>query len=57
MHVTNTGYAAFANLFLDAMSDVFEVELPRVDLESVYADDFESIDSYTAYGFDPQSYD
>ena len=57
MHVTNTGYAAFANLFLDAMSDVFEVELPRVDLESVYADDFESIDSYTADEFDPQSYD
>lgn len=41
VHFTSTGYAALANLFLEAMNEVLGTDFPPIDAEAVAATDFE----------------
>jgi len=39
LHFTHTGYALFANLFVDAVNEVLHAQIPRVDVAAVFAAD------------------
>jgi len=39
LHFSDTGYAAFANLFIDAINAELGSQIPRVDVDAVHADD------------------
>lgn len=42
LHFTDTGYAMSANVMLDTIDEVYGVDVPRIDLEAVYATDTRS---------------
>lgn len=39
LHFTHTGYALFANIFIDRMNEVLQTQIPRVDVARVLATD------------------
>ena len=57
VHFSDTGYALVANAFLETIEQELSLELPRVDLASVYASDPYAIPSLTTPSFDPAACD
>ena len=52
LHLTDVGYAYEANLFLQAMNEVLETDLPMVDLGPVFQEDEHSPHALLAQGID-----
>ena len=57
VHFSDTGYALVANAFLDTIEQELSLDVPRVDLESVYASDPYAIPALTTSTFDPAACD
>jgi lysophospholipase L1-like esterase len=57
VHFTDTGYAAMANAFLDAMDAELGVDIDRLDLDAVAAEDAHTPEAYLAGGFDRSTCD
>lgn len=57
VHFTDTGYAAFANLFFDAIDDELGVDIERIDLDAVAAEDRRTPSALAADGFDADACD
>ncbi|MDD5223838.1 MAG: SGNH/GDSL hydrolase family protein [bacterium] len=53
IHPSQTGYALYANLFLEAINSALGLNLPMVDLAEVLADDPYSPSAIRAAGLDP----
>jgi hypothetical protein len=53
VHFTDTGYAMVANVFLIEINKVLGTDVPLIDMETVYLQDYESIPVYLDAGFDP----
>ena len=51
LHLTDTGYALYAQKFIDAMNGVLHAAIPPIDLEAVHAQDKLAPAKLRAYGF------
>jgi len=51
LHFSDTGYALYANVFLDAIDGALGLGLPRVDVEAVHADDALAPSKLRALGY------
>lgn len=51
LHFTDTGYALYANLFLDAINEQLGTDIPHADLDAVHADDALTPSKLRAAGF------
>lgn len=52
MHFTDTGYAMFANLFLETINEALGTEVPLIDLDPIAASDAGSPSAIAAAGLD-----
>jgi len=57
VHFTDSGYAAFGNLFLDAIEEELGVSAERIDLDAVAAEDIRTPSALRAEGFDVDACD
>ncbi|HJN74074.1 MAG TPA: hypothetical protein QGF58_09105 [Myxococcota bacterium] len=57
VHFTDTGYAEFANLFLDAIEDDLGVDMERVDIDAVAAADLRTPSALRDAGLDVDACD
>lgn len=51
LHLTDTGYALYAQKFIDAINGVLHTSIPAIDLEAVHAQDELAPSKLRAYGF------